>query len=66
MEELEHNIADSTENTYRLLHERIDSFNYLIDDISMLAKSDQGELELNKKTLISQSLFQASYGSTLR
>lgn len=47
MEELEHNIADSPENTYRLLHERIDSFNYLIDDISMLAKSDQGELELN-------------------
>ena len=47
MEELEYDIADDPKAVYQLLHERIDSFNHLINDISLLAQNDQGELELN-------------------
>ncbi len=47
MEELEYNIADDPKSVYQLLHDRIDGFNHLINDISLLAQNDQGELELN-------------------
>ena len=51
MEELEYDIADDPKAVYQLLHERIDSFNHLINDISLLAQNDQGELELNIETV---------------
>ncbi|MBO9490117.1 tetratricopeptide repeat protein [Endozoicomonas sp. G2_1] len=51
MEELEYDIADDPKAVYQLLHERIDSFNHLINDISLLAQNDQGELELNVETV---------------
>lgn len=47
MEELEYNIAEDPKSVYQLLHDRIDGFNHLINDISLLAQNDQGELELN-------------------
>ena len=51
MEELEYDIVDDPKAVYQLLHERIDSFNHLINDISLLAQNDQGELELNVETV---------------
>ena len=51
MEELEYNIADDPKSVYKLLHERIDSFNGLINDISLLALNDKGELELLKQSI---------------
>ncbi|TAP35506.1 ATP-binding protein [Alteromonas sp. KUL49] len=47
MQELEYNIADDPKRIYKLLNERIDSFNSLINDISLLAQNDKGEIELH-------------------
>lgn len=47
MEELQYEIAENPADAYQSMHERIDSFNTLIDDIAQLAKADAGELELS-------------------
>lgn len=57
MEELEYEIADDPKSVYQLLHDRIDSFNHLINDISLLAQNDQGELELNFESVDLESFF---------
>lgn len=46
LEELEYDIADDPKSTYKLLSDRVNSFNALINDISLLAQHDKGELEL--------------------
>jgi signal transduction histidine kinase len=51
MEQLEYNLIDDPKSAYKFLHDRIDSFNNLIDDISLLAQKDQGELELVLETV---------------
>ncbi|WP_052141231.1 ATP-binding protein [Pseudoalteromonas piratica] len=51
MEQLEYNLIDDPKSAYKFLHDRIDSFNNLIDDISLLAQKDQGELELVIETV---------------
>ncbi|MBO9491467.1 tetratricopeptide repeat protein [Endozoicomonas sp. G2_1] len=58
MEELEYDIADDPKTVYKLLHERIDSFNCLINDISLLALNDRGELELDRETFALQHFFE--------
>ncbi len=58
MEELEYDIADDPKTVYKLLHERIDSFNALIKDISLLAQNDKGELELMLEDVELVSFFQ--------
>lgn len=60
MQELEYNIAENPETVYKLLYERIDSFNHLINDISILAQNDQGELELNFDTVKLFDFFELS------
>lgn len=51
MEELEYGVADDPKSVFALLYERIEGFNHLINDISELAKSDQGELELDYQSV---------------
>ena len=58
MEELEYDLADDPQQTYQLLNERIDSFNTLINDISLLAQQDKGELELNCNHVLLKPFFQ--------
>ena len=47
VEEIEYNITKDPKSAYKFIHEKIDSYNKLIDDISLLAQKDQAELELN-------------------
>ena len=61
MEELEYNISDNPKDVYKLLHQRIDSFNGVINDISMLAQNDKGELELNCANFELAPFFESCY-----
>lgn len=47
IEELEYKLADDPQETYEVMHEKLAGFNLLIDDISLLAKADADDLELN-------------------
>lgn len=58
MQELEFNIADDPKRIYKLLNERIDSFNSLINDISLLAQNDRGELELQYEQVKLKEFFE--------
>jgi len=58
MEELEYEIAEDPKAIYKLLHDRIESFNLLINDISLLAKNDQGELLLHTEKIELLPFFQ--------
>lgn len=60
IEELEHDIADDPKEVYQLLSERINNFNSLINDISLLAMSDKGELDLNIKEVALLPFFRES------
>jgi len=47
VETLQHDFSDDIEASYNALRKKINDMNYLIDDISLLAKSDTGTLNFN-------------------
>lgn len=58
MQELEYDIAEDPQSVYQLLYDRIDSFNHLINDISLLAQNDEGKMELNFERVSLLEFFQ--------
>jgi len=57
MQELQYNIAEDPQAVYSMLHDRIESFNHLINDISLLATNDKGELEVKFEPVPARAFF---------